>query len=51
MGMQDNNKSLADHAEEWGRENNMVIPARNTQEWQLFYGQWIEFAFTKRKGV
>ena len=47
MGIQDNNKSLADHADEWGHENKMAVPPQDTPEWDKFYQKWIEFAFTK----
>ncbi len=40
-----NNKTLADHAEEWTRENGEEVPERSTNEWFKMYQRWIEFAF------
>lgn len=38
-------KTLADHAELWAKENGMSIPERNTLAWTMMYGEWIQFAF------
>ena len=37
--------TLADHAEIWGRQQGIDIPARNTPEFDVFYEKWVNWAF------
>ena len=41
--------TLADHAEAWHKENGNSIPARDSEEWEVMYQSWIDFAFSDFK--
>ena len=45
MGIQDDDLSLADHAEMWARENGETVSLQDTVAWNAMYERWIEFAF------
>lgn len=36
--------TLADHAEMWA-QGKVLIPERNTPEWDALYQAWVDFAF------
>lgn len=38
-------KTLADHADEWLKEQGYDVPPRNTKAWRKLYEKWIDFAF------
>lgn len=46
-------KTLGDHAEDWARENGMIVPQRFqpespekvTPEWMIMYMEWWDFCF------
>jgi hypothetical protein len=38
-------RTLADHAEEWTREQGREVPPRDTPEWRAMYEQWHAYAF------
>ena len=37
--------TLADHAELWWGEQGKVVPEKNTEEWEIMYEKWINWAF------
>jgi len=39
------NKTLAEHAEEWWKEQGKKVPRRKTKEWKKLYEKWHAFAF------
>jgi len=41
--------TLADHAEEWMKDEGFSIPERNTKEWNDLYAKWINYAFDFEK--
>ena len=43
--MNEEEMSLADHAEAWCLEKKYPLPRRGTVEWQKMYKEWIEYAF------
>jgi len=45
MGIQDDDLTLADHAEMWASESGETVPVRGTAEWSAMYERWIDFAF------
>ncbi len=38
-------KTLADHAEAWWKEQGEEVPIRHTEAWKLMYKEWVEYAF------
>ena len=39
--------TLAEHAESWWMEQGKDVPERGTEEWNIMYEKWIEFAFAE----
>lgn len=37
--------TLADHAEAWAMENDIQVPQRDTEAWQVMYEMYIDYAF------
>jgi hypothetical protein len=46
-----NEQNLADHAESWAAENGKTVPKRGTDEWDMMYNEWIEYAFEDFRGL
>lgn len=40
-------RTLADHAEAWTREQSKPVPPRKTPAWQAMYEAWHAFAFAE----
>jgi len=40
-----NDLTFQDHAELWAREQDIPIPARNTDAWKNLYERWVDYAF------
>jgi hypothetical protein len=38
--------TLAEHAEAWWKEQDIIVPPRNTDEWRIMYKTWVEWAFS-----
>ncbi len=51
MGLIDKDKTLAEHAEAWWKEQGNIIPPKNTKKWNEMYKKWIEFAFKDFKEI
>jgi len=39
------NKTLAQHAEEWWQEQGQNVPLKDTVAYEEMYQKWVEFAF------
>lgn len=38
-------KTLANFAEEWYKEQGKIVPDKNSKEYDEMYQSWVEFAF------
>jgi hypothetical protein len=43
----EDDKTLAEHAEEWWFEQGKIVPEEGTPEWTAMYEKWHKFAFSK----
>lgn len=41
--------ALVDHAELWAISHGYSVPARDTEEWQGMYQDWIGYAFSEMR--
>jgi len=47
--MDNQDLTLADHAEAWMKENGHEVPPRKSEEWNELYTQWLDYAFDYNK--
>lgn len=45
IGLLHGEQTLADHAEQWWREQGKRVPKRNTRAWNEMFLSWHQFAF------